>query len=257
MTDRARRPSHRKIATASGKDGNDRYGLTPKVGEHGRRGAVVPVGLLLTLLCVAVSSANATPVTFSFTGTVTGVSANVAGTFNTTQTLSGSYTFESTSADLNATPSLGVYAVLVANSLSLSIGGYSAGQVGPSNASDVVVVELPPLISFDFYSGQWNGNVSGAPVGSLTPRSFSFNLIDSTATVFATEALPGGPPSLAAFNSGTWFLGFASSTNLFAGGVQGTITSLEVVPTPEPITMLLGGTGLSTLAYAARKRLFR
>ena len=57
----------------------------------------------------AVQRAVADPVTFLFTGNVTGVDPALAGTFDTTQTLSGFYTFESTLADsIPADPTVGL-----------------------------------------------------------------------------------------------------------------------------------------------------
>ena len=53
--------------------------------------ALVAVALALT----APIEAFATPITFTFTGNVTFVDPLLAGTFNPAQTLSGSYTFES------------------------------------------------------------------------------------------------------------------------------------------------------------------
>jgi len=192
-----------------------------------------------------ISSANADSVTFNFTGTVNTVAAPLAGTFNTTQSLSGSFTFDSNSADLQIDPNIGLYRVVVPNSLSFSIGSYSGGQVGPSN-SDLNVIYIQND-NPDQYTGDWVNSISGPAVGSYNPIEFFIDLTEPSNAVFSNDALPLLPPSLAAFSNRRWGLLFTNEIDVMR--VEGTLTSLTVA-TPEPTTFLLGGTGLVGFALA-------
>ena len=213
---------------------------------------LVTIILFLGFLA-APAVALADPITFLFTGNVTSVAGVLSGTFNTTQTLSGSYTFDSTLADqLPADPILGMYGPLTA--MDVTIGSYPAkhslGGAGVDDANDSVGADGVKADSYHFF-----GMMSGPSVADLPVQFFRADLQDNTARAFSSDALPLIPPNLSSFlGRNEWFLEFGDGVTVFAA-VGGRITSLE--PVPEPGTLLLLGSGLLGVAGYGRKKLFR
>jgi hypothetical protein len=206
--------------------------------------ALVVAGLALA----APLEALATPITFTFTGTVASVAPALAGTFNTTQTLSGSYTFESSSPDLDpADPTRGVYqSPLVPNALSFTIGSYAGGRTGPAMLGDQIRVFDNVSSQADVYNPAWRPALSGPNVGGLSPDTFVLQLPDLSQTAFSSDALPLTPPNLAAFGNGAfWGLFFQNQDGTQFGLVEGRLTSLELAPVPEPATVLLLGSSFA------------
>jgi hypothetical protein len=71
---------------------------------------------MLLWASIAVTSANAASIAFNFTGTVTGVGAQLGTTtFRNGQTVSGSYTFNSATADSVGGATIGKYNVTISN----------------------------------------------------------------------------------------------------------------------------------------------
>src|SRR5437762_4516413 len=69
------------------------------------RHGLLAIGILsIGVVPAAVEEAHATLITFNFQGTVSSVDASLSTRFNTTQTLSGSYTFESTTPGVGSMP---------------------------------------------------------------------------------------------------------------------------------------------------------
>jgi len=213
--------------------------------------------LLGTALCAPVS---ASPITFAFTGNVISVSAPLSGTFNTSQTLSGFYTFESTTPDtvpLDAT--LGFYTGAL-TALSLTVGSYT-GTLGPAPPGSAIAVENNRVFVFEPLprnSYTVGAGFVGPDVAGLSPLFVSVvSVFDPTGTALNSDSLPTTPPNLSAFTQG---LGFA----LIFGDpdfpedeqqVRGTLTSLTLVteppegtPIPEPSTWLLLSSGLAGIA---------
>ena len=214
---------------------------------------------LLLLLGTALSGpVSASPITFAFTGNVISVDAPLSGTFNTSQTLSGFYTFESTTPDtVPLDPTLGSYTGAL-TALSFTVGSYTG--TGPALPGGTIVVENNRVMPFqpiprDSYTA--GGEVVGPDVGGLSPLFVFVGLADPTGTALNSDSLPTSPPTLSAFTQG---LGFALIFGLPAfpeneEQVRGTLTSLTLVteppegtPIPEPSTWLLLSSGLAGIA---------
>jgi hypothetical protein len=83
--------------------------------------------------------------------------------------------------------------------------------------------------------------------GTFNDQSFNF---------LSTPAGGAGPFHTAAHVQGIPATGCSGWISDTVAGSPNAGTSGDCTPVPEPITMFLGGTGLLTLGYAARKRLF-
>ena len=215
---------------------------------------------LLLLLGTALSGpVSASPITFAFTGNVNSVSAPLSGTFNTSQTLSGFYTFESTTPDtvpLDAT--LGFYTGAL-TALSFTVGSYTG--TGPTLSGSAIAVENDRVMVFqpiprDSYTA--GAEFVGQDIAGLSPLFvIVVGLVDPTGTALNSDSLPTTPPNLSAFTQGSGFVlifgipAFPENEEQ----VVGTLTSLTLVteppggtPIPEPSTWLLLSSGLAGIA---------
>jgi hypothetical protein len=191
---------------------------------------------MLLGVTTAVTPANAALITFNFTGTVTAVGSNLGGTttFSNGQTLTGSYTFNSATADSNGGPTIGTYNGTISN-LVVNIGSYSATLGAGTN-----FIQVKNLPTSDSYTMQ--APFSGATVNGHTPQLFGISLVDPTHTAFGNDHLPTTAPNLGSFATKDFRL-------VFNGGptatVSGVLTSLTAVPLPAAV--ILFGAGLIAL----------
>ena len=82
-----------------------------------------------TTLLMASAAVEAAPVTLTFTGTVGSVDPGLSSQFANNQTISGSYTFESTTAAVaGSTSAVSQFNALTA--LNFDLGGYTGGIPG-------------------------------------------------------------------------------------------------------------------------------
>jgi hypothetical protein len=194
------------------------------------------------MVAVHYAPAIASPITFSFSGTLTTVSAPLSGTFSPGQTISGTYTFESTTPDIApGDPNFGGYFGANTN-LSFVAGSYSGSFGGPGfNATSVGL----SFGGVDIY--QVNIPFTGANVGAATPVQFSLDIRDPDETALASDALLLTPPDLALFEIRAITLLFSEGSSVIAS-----VDSLQLVP--EPSALLLLAVGIAAGARTLRRR---
>lgn len=209
---------------------------------------------LLALLTAGL--AHAVPITFAFTGVVSqepllDPSDPFGGSIAAGKPFSGSYTFESTTPDGDASANGGSY-TSSPGSLSVTIGGnvfaFDLLNIGVGNN----------FSGSDFYT-VFAQDVTGADIFDL-----SLTLQDTNGTAFVGAALLTDAPSFAAFEFATLFLNGSFSGNQVQ--IQGDLASLTCtagcepggggggggVPVPEPATLALLGAGLAGLGLRRR-----
>ena len=211
------------------------------------------IGLLVMLIWGGV--AHAGPITFGFTGTVSqdpllDPDDPFGGTIAAGTTFSGTYTFESTTPDGDASASGGSY-TSSPGSLSVTIGG------NPFVAADLLNIGvLNDAAGSDFYT-VFAQNTSGAD-----PFDVSLTLQDTDGTALGGTALLTNAPAFAAFELATLFFngqvsgnqvqidGVLTSLTCLTGCVPGGGTGVRV---PEPTTLALLGAGLGAVALGRRR----
>jgi hypothetical protein len=189
------------------------------------------------------SGVTAIPITFDFTATVTSINPALAGFFTLNETLTGSYTFESTTPGL-ILGSTADYPAITAFSVTGS--GFSGSWTG----GDIFVQDAP---LDDEYSAEGRTGFSGTNAGLGVLPTAGLFLFDNTGTMLSNILLPLTPPGLpggAEFGI-DYLLGPETRVDLGA-----TLTSLTLVPTPapEPSTISLIGLALAAIGRSYRRR---
>jgi hypothetical protein len=201
------------------------------------------------ILCAAVPAADASQITFSFAGSVSqdpllDPADPFAGAIAAGTLFSGSYTFESTTIDGDASLNGGSY-TSAGGTLSLSVGG------NPFVATDFLNIGVGnDFGGSDFYT-LFAQNTTGAD-----PFDLSLTLQDLDGTIFGSAGLPSVPPTLSRFEVATLFFNGLVSGNQVQ--IDGQLTSLTctngcAATVPEPATLALLGAG-SFLVAACRVR---
>jgi len=206
--------------------------------------------IVLGLIALSGSVQRAEAITVDFSGTVTYVYPALSGTFNTSQMISGSYSFDPATADTNAAADTGVYLGALTG-MSFTVGSYAVGSSGTNNR--ISVFDNYAWSDADDYVVQ-NDSLSGAALSGYSPFRVFLNLSDPTKTVFSSDALPLSPDR-SNFQWATWELQFSTSASASLQFIRGDITSLSVAsaPIPEPSTLLLIGSGLTGLGLVQRR----
>ena len=162
------------------------------------------------------------PVTFDFTATVSSVNPALAAFFSVGETLTGSYTFESTTPGVPPGPPVADYDGVTSFSIkgAAFAGSWSDGFIGVEDeATDEYLVETG-----SGFSG------TDTRVG-LFPPTGALALRDSTGMLLTNTLLPLTPPALPADATvGIDYL-VAPETR---DSVTATLVSLTLVPTPAP-----------------------
>jgi hypothetical protein len=208
-------------------------------------------GLLVALLtALAIGAAQATPLTFSFSGTVDNDPFGVFGS----ATFDGVYTFDSGIPEVLSTPnSRGFADTGSAVSMTVSF----TGTLDPSIAGPYVADTLNISVNNDFPGPLDQYLVTGtSSIDNLL--AIELTLDDFTGTAFSTLALPLTPPSLSAFTSVRFALFDGALDNPVEA--EGALRTLEcvagcrVVLLPEPCTLLVLVAALGALGLSRKMR---
>lgn len=207
------------------------------------KGLFLPAIALCSLLVVA-GPTEASPVTFSFTGSVSDVTGVLFPAIGS-GSISGDITFES--GALPVVPGTGVYLNTAVTGLNLHIGGYSASYVLGTNG--IVITNSPPMGGIDNFTAFTT--VKGEAINLTSPSSFLMSLTDPSGKAFGNVNLPNAldllnntsPPGLSSFASNQWRLIFGNEND--GNIVRGSFGTL--IATPLPTAAILFGVGLIAL----------
>jgi hypothetical protein len=192
--------------------------------------------------------AQAGPITFNFTGSVTQVPVDDLGTgIQSLDAITGSFTFDSAAVDAIAAPTSGSY----------TSNGAAFGMTVSIGAGAVTFSE----------SGFLNIGILNSFVDQYTVTASSAALVldlffqDNSGAEFGSDGLPLSPPALTGFAQREFHL---DQTNIAGDETQadGTITSLTCgsgcsassVPEPSSAALLLTGAILCGLRSASRRK---
>ncbi len=215
--------------------------------------------LVVACALMVAATAQAAPVTYYFGGTLDAVSG--VPSLSVGDSFTGSFTFESTSVNLNSFPSPNVADYVDSSSaIDVTVNGYSFFSTNTSGcgfAFDCVGIrvfnDLPTLGDFFEASNRVYGILAPVTGPNLDGLGISFSLVltlqDSTGTVFNSVALPLSLP-LSSFDQARFVLANGSS-----GAPQGSLTYLSTTaPVPEASTSAMLALGLGALAFVRRRQ---
>ena len=126
---------------------------------------------------------DAQVITFDFGGYVSQVSSSLSGTFSVGDSISGSYTFDSSTPDFSGNPDFGTY--FAVTQFDALVGSYLASATGDNiNVTDGLdgkdeyqAIAKPP-------------NLVAAPIGGLEISMLLLELTDETMSAFSSDSLP-------------------------------------------------------------------
>ena len=206
--------------------------------------------LRLLAACAAITlctSAFAAPVTYSYSGQVDSDDAERGWL-----SFSGSFTFSSTASDVIADPSTAAYAMASAP--------YGMSVVFNDGSTEVLSDSFNVLVSNDLGGWDWFGTLAQ---NAAATTSLGFTLLDFSATVFASDALPLPTGGLTLANFGYGQFVYESNVGYLQGHLDslactaGCTTLPDVPPVPavpEPETGALMLVGLVAIGAHLRRR---
>ena len=222
------------------------------------RYAPLAVACALMVAAAATTTAQAAAVTYYFGGTLDAVSG--VPSLSVGDSFTGSFTFESTSVNLNSFPSPNIADYVDSSSaIEVTVNGYSFSSVNTSACASVacggilVYNDAPTLGDYFQASSSVYGilaPVTGPNLAGLgTSLSLVLALQDSTGTVFNSTALPLSL-TLSSFDQARFGLIDGSS-----GSPTGSLTYLSTTaPVPEASTSAMLALGLSALTFVRRRK---
>ncbi len=201
-----------------------------------------------------IGSVNAGLLTATYSGTLTDVPIELTPQFAVGQTVTGTYTFESTTtARAGSTSNAAFFDALTA--ASYSAGTYTATTTGAPEIqvdNDVFGSDRYAVVS------SVSNGLSGADVNTIPLLFAGIRLDDSTGTVFNNALVLPTMIDLNDFDSNEFILFFGESFEVETFVVSGELTSFEIrgpSVVPEPSSFFLASIGVIGLAVVGiRKR---
>ncbi len=221
------------------------------------------LSLGIAIAAMSAASANAATIPVSFSGVVGSVQAGLASEFSAGDLLSGSYSFDSTTAMRpGGNSAAAVFDALL--SLSFDVNSYA----GSSSGAPEIQIENSHL-GGDIYAvvARASDGLAGLTLGSYVLDSFILRMDDSTDAVFSDATILPTSLDLADFTSGSFFVFFVdpnkisdpddpnydeTAIQVVSGRLTGLTTSTPTVP--EPSTLALAGLALCGCGAARRAR---
>ena len=218
-----------------------------------------PLAVACALMMAA--SAQAAAVTYSFGGTIDDV--NSSPSFAIGDTFTGSFTYETTTADSNPDPGSGDYRAGLSISVLINGNSFSSSTAGSDcpACGGIEVLERNPTRGFVDVIYVQTQNVGGgalSPVVGPNVDGFAPNLIElgfiGPSTLYANDALPSSL-DLSSFTEARINIGFRGEN--FSQRANGPITYLTLAstaPVPEASTSAMLALGLVALAFVRRRK---
>jgi hypothetical protein len=201
--------------------------------------AMLAVLLLMLLVTETVNASTS----YTFSGSVYAVDSTLAGSFSNGQTITGSYTVETTTVGSSGGSDTTFYNSAL-TSFSATIGGYTV-SLGGSNRIDVVNNS-----SYDRYIVEtWAP--SGSNVASMPVSYLFFSLDDPSGVVLSNSSLPLSASTLNSFTSKSGVIAFGEGDG---NRVTFSVNNITQSPVPIPGAAWLLGSGLVGLVGLGRKR---
>ncbi|HSQ56135.1 MAG TPA: hypothetical protein VLM40_10375 [Gemmata sp.] len=213
-----------------------------------------PALWIFFLVLAAPAPARAGFVTFTFTGSVTNVDSALAGNFTPGDTLSGSFTIDTSVAALSGSTSTAAVFNALTN-VDLAVGAFTASSSG---APAVHMANNDPATNVDRFAvaSLAADGLAGGGVSGISIQMFGFLLEDQDQTAFSNAlVLPHGL-DLADFETRKFMLRFTTSRLGETATLSGTIDTLgpgNAVPAPPSLVLASVG-GLACLGLRGWRR---
>jgi hypothetical protein len=190
--------------------------------------------VLTFVLCLSVAEADS--ITFAFEGQITSVDPYLAGAFPEGGTISGYYTFDSTTPDAaSSSDNIGLYLDPI-TAVSFQTEAYT--YAGAGEESYIEIYNDDDEFS-DTYDVQVEYLIGGTNIGSLKPYFLEVKEICYTLDLLTTDALPLEPPGIV--ETAGISLVFRDDNNSTNHWVICTLTSLTLAYPTEDMLVELGG----------------